>query len=173
MKTEQVLDILKVFAWIMFIGLCVKTGALIVSFAVSLFVNPAAAADLYMGTDLSEVLAFSKIHYIVMAALMIILSGSKAWLSFWVVKITGRLSLTEPFSESVAGLIQGMSIISLQIGLLALATDAYTQWLNKSFVNFTAESAGTDFLFLAGILYVIAMIFRRGIELRRENELTI
>ena len=108
-----------------------------------------------------------------MAALMIILSGSKAWLSFWVVKITGRLSLTEPFSESVAGLIQGMSIISLQIGLLALATDAYAQWLNKSFVNFTAESAGTDFLFLAGILYVIAMIFRRGIELRRENELTI
>lgn len=164
---------MKVFAWIMFIGLCVKTGALIVSFAVSLFVNPAAAADMYMGTDLSEVFAFSEVHYIVMAVLMIILSGSKAWLSFWVVKITGRLSLTEPFSESVSGLISGMSIISLQIGILALATDAYAKWLNDRFVNFTAESAGTDFLFLAGILYVIAIIFRRGIELRRENEMTI
>ncbi|MCU0379281.1 MAG: hypothetical protein MUC78_13585 [Bacteroidales bacterium] len=173
MKTEQVLNIFKVFAWIVFIGLCIKTGALMVSFGVSLFVNPAAAADLYMDTDLSAVMAFGKIHYIVMAALMIILSGSKAWLSFWVVKITDRLSLTEPFSESVAGLISGMSIISLQIGLLALATDGYAQWLNDRHVNFTFESSGTDFLFLAGILYIIAIIFRRGIELRRENELTI
>jgi hypothetical protein len=53
MKTNQILQILKVASWIMFIGLCIKTGAMIISFFVSLFINPEGAKDLYMGMNLS------------------------------------------------------------------------------------------------------------------------
>ncbi|MCA1761022.1 MAG: DUF2975 domain-containing protein [Bacteroidales bacterium] len=173
MKTEQVLEILKVVAWIIFIGLCIKTGALLISFLVSLFINSAGAGNLYLGINLSELYAFSTGHYIALVGLVIFLSGLKAWLFFHVVKIISKINIAHPFSEYTAGLISKMSGIALQIGITAFITNAYAKWLMKSQVQFSYEGGETEFLFLAAILFVIAAIFKRGIELQSENELTI
>jgi len=173
MRTNQILDILKVVAWIVFIGLCIKTGALLTSFVVSVFVSPMAAADLYMGLDLAELFIFNRWHYISMALLTIIISGLKAYLFFWVIRITGRINFTNPFSDHVAGLILKISGISFQIGLTAIITQAYAKSLDKKQLHFSYEAGGAEFLILAGILYVIFAIFKRGIELQKENELTI
>jgi hypothetical protein len=173
MKTKQILEILKVLAWIIFIGLCIRTGAMIISAFVSLFVNPQGAGILYSGLNLSDLLTYSQGYYIRLVSLVIFLSGLKAYLFFLVIKIISKISVTHPFSEQITSLIYKLSTVSLQIGILAVITNSYAKWLLKQPVQFSFEGGGTEFLFLAGILYVVMQIFKRGIELQNENELTI
>lgn len=173
MKTNQILEILKVVAWILFIGLCIKTGAILVSFVVSLFVNPAGAQNLYLGMNLSELLLFNQWHYIAMVSLIVTLSGLKAYLFFQVVRIISKINISHPFSEYTGKLISKMSGIALQIGITALVSVIYAKWLMKKGNHFTYEGGEVEFFFLAGILFVIAVIFKKGIELQSENELTV
>jgi hypothetical protein len=173
MTTKQVHDILKVVAWIIFIGLCIETGAKVVSIFVSQFMNHGAAKNLYMGMDLSALYESSELHFIIMALLLIILPALKAYLFFWVIRITSNLDIARPFSEYNAHLILKMSKISLQIGITAFITGSYAGWLETTKIRIPHADGGTEYLFLAGILFVIVQIFKRGIELQTENELTI
>jgi len=173
MKATTVLDILKVVSWIMFIGLCIRTGAMIISFFVSLFIDARAAGDIYLGLNLSDLMDFNKWHYMVMGVFIIALSGLKAYLFFLVIKIISKINLTNPFSEYNGKIIFKMSSIALQIGILAVSVKSYAQWLSKNQVSIPYRGESTDFLYLAGILFVIAYIFKRGIELQSENELTV
>lgn len=173
MKTERILEILHVVAYIILIGLCIETGAKLISFFVSLFVNPAAARNLYMGMNLSEISDFGQKHYILFVSLLISLSALKAWLFFPVIRAMSKINLSNPFSEYIARQISKMGSIALQIGIIAFITNTYAKWLIKNDLHFDFNESGTDFLFLAGILFVIATIFKRGIELQSENELTI
>lgn len=173
MKSLPVLDILKVFAWIVFIGLCVETGAMLTSFLYTLFINPIGAIKFYKEMNFSDLLHYNRGYYVGLLSLIIFISGLKAYLFYWVVKITTALRLSHPFSEWMAGSIARMSSISLQIGVLSFITDRYADWLMKHGVEFSYDGGDSGFLFLAGILFVVSIIFRRGLELQAENELTI
>lgn len=173
MKTQQVLGILQVVSWILFIGLCIQTGAMVVSLCISAFVGPGIGANFYMGIDLSELMAFSQGHYWGQASLLVVLSGLKAYLFYQVVKAISKINVAHPFSSDMAQLISKMSAIALQIGIFGLVTEMYAGWLHKEHVHFSINMEGSEFLYLAGILFVIAVIFKRGIEIQAENELTI
>jgi hypothetical protein len=90
-----------------------------------------------------------------------------------VIKVLSQLNISEPFSEAIGALIFKIAQSSLSIGILAMLTQAYAKALLKGPISFSYEGGETEFLFLAGILYVIAIIFRRGIELQAEQELTV
>ncbi len=173
MKSLPVLDILRVFAWIIFIGLCIETGAMLTSFIYTLWINPLGAIRFYKEMNFAELLAFDRFHYAGLLSMIIFISGLKAYLFYWVVKITTALRLSHPFSEWMARSIARMSSISLQIGIMAVLTDGYADWLTKNSLEFSYEGGDSGFLFLAGILFLISTIFLRGLELQAENELTV
>lgn len=174
MKTKQILEIMKIVSWIIFIGLCIKAGALIISSFVSLFINQDAAKDLYLGLDLLEIYNYGKSYYISTLSFIITIGVLKAYLFYWVIKITSKISLEYPFSEAIANLITKISYISLSIGLVALLANNYSKWLlNKGIISFRLNWSSQEFIFMAGILFIIALIFKRGIELQNENDLTI
>jgi len=173
MKTNQILEVLKVIAWIIFIGLCVRTGSIIISFLISLLFNSEGAANLYRDMDFAPILAYSQPHYIVMICLVISISAMKAYLFYQVIQIITKLNINHPFSEFTEKLIGKMAGVAFQIGITGLIAKLYAQWIMKQSVFFTFEGGTAEFLFLAGILYVVSVIFRKGIELQSENELTI
>lgn len=171
--TTQILLLLKIFTWIIFIGLCIKTGALAISFFVSLFFNPEAAKNLYLAYNLHDLHAYSLYHYISFSAFLIIISALKATLFYLVLKIFTKINLVHPFSSDVASSIKKMSYIALEIGILGIIFNGYAQWLMHRSIEVNHQDSNTEFLFMAGILFVIAQIFKRGIELQSENELTV
>ncbi len=173
MTTKQILEVLKVVAWVIFIGLCIRTGAIIITAMVSLFVSPEGAKNLYSGLNLSGLMAYNQGYYLAMVSLIVFLSGLKAYLFYLVIIIMSKISISHPFSEQTTSLILKLSVVSLQIGILAVITSSYAKWLMKKSAQFSFDGGGTEFLFLAGILYVITQIFKRGIELQKEHELTI
>jgi hypothetical protein len=173
MKTKQVLKIMKVLSWIIFIGLCIKSGAILIVFLISLFVNNVASSDLYQGLDFSELYSFSRYHYSVFVALIILLSMIKAYLFYLVVKIFLKINFNKPFSLNVANLIIKISYVSLSIGIVAFVANIYNTWLISKDAVTRLHWPVQEYLFMAGIIFIIAYVFKRGIEIQSENELTI
>lgn len=176
-RTKRVLAILNIVSWVLFVGLCIKTGAILYSFFVSLAINSEASRNLYLGLNLSDLHRFSVGHYSTVVCLIILLSGLKAYIMYLVVKIFLKINFVHPFSTDVASLISRISYVALGVGILTLAGNGYCDWLTKRGVAFpdlqSYLGAGGEFLLLGGIIFMIAQVFKRGIEIQSENELTV
>ncbi len=172
-QTDRVLAVLKVISWIVYIGLSIATGVLIISFILTLFGNPEVSKDVDLGVDLSSLYAYSKVHFTVLMVIAIILSALKAGLFYKVIQLFSKLDLNHPFSSGVATIILRISHVALEIGILAIIANGYAKWLMKKGISMHLPLESNEFLFLAGIIYVLAQIFKKGIELQSENELTI
>jgi hypothetical protein len=176
-RTKQILGILHVISWVIFFGLCIKTGAIIYSFFVSLVINPIATKNLHLGLDLSALRDFSMMHYVIMVLYIISLSALKAYLFYLAIKIFLKINLLHPFSTKMSFLLNKIGHVAVGIGLLSVLAIAYGKWLTKKGVVLpdTQDYLGGagEFLMLGAIIYIIAQIFKRGIEIQSENELTV
>lgn len=175
--TKQVLRILHIVSWIIFIGLCIKTGSILYSFFVSLAINAESAKNLHMGLDLSDLYGFSTRHYVTIVSYIIVLSALKAYIFYLVIKIFLKINFVQPFSTDVSLLISKISHVALGIGILTVVANGYTSWLTKKGVTFSdleqyLGGAG-EFLLLGAIIFIIAQVFKKGIEIQSENELTV
>jgi TRAP-type mannitol/chloroaromatic compound transport system permease small subunit len=170
------LKALHVVAWVLFVGLCIKAGAILVSFLVSVFVNPAGASNLYNGLNLSALMQYDTGHYQSVVLTVFFLTAAKAYVFYLAIKIFQKINLIEPFSEDVGKLINGIAYTTLSIGFLSIVGSSYAKWLNKRagddvIQGMFGESA--EFLLLGAVIFMIATVFHRGIELQKENSLTI
>lgn len=174
MNTIQVLKLMKILSWLIFIGLCIKTGAIIVTSLMGILGNTLATADLYQGLDLSELFAYSKWYFIQIISLMVVLAALKAYIFYLVIKIFNNININRPFKLIVAKLLTRMSYAALWAGIFSIFLNASLKWMNKrNITDSDLYHGSSELLFAAGIIFIIAYLFRRGIEIQSENELTI
>jgi hypothetical protein len=171
-KTESILTTMNVLTWIVFIGLLIKTGALIVSYSISIL-NPEVTKNLYMGLDLFPLRKLDFLKYSVNAFLMITLLGLKAYTSYLVIQILSKINLEHPFTMSVALLIERVSHVIFVIWAVSMLANINHQWLLQNGLPTSENWISGEFIFLAGVIFIIAQIFKKGIEIQSENELTI
>lgn len=172
-KIPFVFHLMYVIFWIVFIGLSIKAGVLVVSFIVSLAVSAQAASDLYMGLDLSELHNFDKYHYIAIMVLAIILSMLKASIAMMAVRVATGFNIDKPFNTVTTHMISGISRLALFTGILAIIAQEYIKWLSEKSISVPLDMGGQEILFFAGVIYMLAKIFEKGVELQSENELTV
>jgi uncharacterized membrane protein len=85
--------------------------------------------------------------------------------------------LTRPFNSYVAGQIKNMSYYTLSIGLISyIARETAKSLPHYGFEidvlnKFWADSQ--TWILMAAVIYVIATIFSRGVEIQNENDLTV
>jgi hypothetical protein len=175
MKTKQVLGIIKIISWIIFVGLCIKAGALIISSFVSFFVNHEAASDLYLGIDLSNLYEFNSWYYVSVLSLIITVALLKAYMFYLVIRIFLKFDLNNPFTTNTANLISKISYVALVTGVFAIISKNYIKWVTTHRVEtpIPLDFGSEEFLFIAGILFIVAYIFNHGVKIQSENELTI
>lgn len=168
-----VLKIVNILFWIVFVGLCIKTGALLISFFVSLFINPEGAKDLYRGLDLFDLYGYSRICYIQAVSLLVVLTGLKAYIAYLVVRLFMLFRLSEPFRNNLTDLFLKISYFSIVTGMLAIVANLHNKWVMKKGVSFSMDRGSEEILFFAGVIYILALVFRKGAELQAENDLTV
>lgn len=178
--SKQILKVLNILSWIIFAGMLVRTGAYAVNTIILLTVNPFGPSYYWDGADLSGLHAYDKGYFIVVALLMIIVSVFKTLIFYWIIKILhgNKLDMQQPFSKEVCRFIFKLSYASLVIGLFSGWAAGYSEWFAKKGVLMPSlESMHVDgdgaWWFIAIILFVIGYIFKRGIEIQSENDLTI
>jgi hypothetical protein len=175
-KDDFILKTLNVVAWVIFIGLCVEAGALLFNFVFTLF-KPIATLNIYKGLNLSELYTHHFAHYVGLMSFVLSLAILKAYLFYFVVEIFTKLNLGNPFNTEIAKLIEKIGFEAFVISIISIVAHQYTKGLMKDGLNVDGvESYWNDssaFMMMAAILFIISQIFKKGIELQNENDLTV
>jgi Protein of unknown function (DUF2975) len=179
-STNLILKILYVVSWIIFVGVSIEAGGFIVNTVFTLWLNPAGAKHLWQLVDLSDLYYHDRGYFIVETALMCILAVMKACMFYMIIQIihSKKLDMAKPFNKELGLFIFRISYLSLLIGLFCLIGVKYAAWFVMQGIKMPdiqyLRMAGADvWLFMGVTLFVIAQIFRRGIEIQTENELTV
>jgi hypothetical protein len=172
MKTEQIITIFKVISWIIFIGLCINAGGIVIS-AIIDFIKDGDASALYSGLDLSELKQHSSRYYLYILSFLVPIAALKAYIWFLVVQLFSKINLEQPFTLSLSATISSISYYTLIVGILSIIAKSYDKWLSKKGIDLPLDWGASDYLFMAGIVFIIGLIIKRGVEIQTENELTI
>lgn len=167
-KKDFVFEALRMLSWFIFITLSFNTVTVLFMFIMN-FINGTAIQDNYHGLGLN--------HYIGSNVFLLIIMTLKSILFYHVVQIFGKLNLMEPFSQGISSLLSKISYDALSIAIICVVAAFYEKRLeaigyNSDMVHRYRDSVGSH-LMMAAVLYVISHIFKKGIELQKENELTI
>jgi hypothetical protein len=179
-KTDFIFKILNVVSWVIFVGLCVQAGGFIFNAFFTLFLNPAGASKFWNEVDLSALYYFNQSYFVIMITLMIIVLVMKALLFYFIVEVFHgkKFNLSQPFNEVVKRFILNMAFLSLGIGLFSFwgtnfGKELVIQGLKMPDIQDLSLGGADVWLFMSVILFVIAQIFKKGIEMQTENDLTI
>jgi hypothetical protein len=178
--TQQILNVLQVLSWIIFIGLCIEAGGVIFNACYVLFYNPAGVYHYADGSTLAALLNYSQSQYIVQVTLMAIVGVLRALMFYLIVKVLyeKKLDMAKPFNMAMNRFMSNMAYLCLGIALFsAWGAGCVTELVAKGVLMPTVEVlnlGGADvWLFMSITLFIIVQIFKRGMELQQENDLTI
>jgi len=167
---------LHIVAWVIFIGLCIEAGGLIVNFMFSLF-KPEFVQNLYQKLDLTEMFKESKWTFFGIYSFILSISFLKAFLFYIVVRLMLKMDLTKPFNTFVSDQILRISYYTLAIGLFSFIARqiankiTYNGFVSDSLNQFWVDSQA--FIVMGAVVYIIATIFKTGIDIQNENDLTL
>ncbi|HUW05066.1 MAG TPA: DUF2975 domain-containing protein [Williamwhitmania sp.] len=167
---------LHIVAWLIFVGLCIEAGGLIVNFVYSVF-KPEIVAKLYQKLDLSGMYQQSKWAYYGMYSFAISISVLKAMLFYIVIELLYKLDLAKPFSSFAAKKIKQISYYTFSIGILSFIARETAKNLSHhgyeidKLSQFWVDSQA--FILMAAVIYIIATIFKKGVDIQNENDLTV
>lgn len=166
----------KIVSWIIFVGLSVEAGGLIVNFFYNLY-NPEFVQNLYQKLDLHELYESSKLAFFGMYGFILTISILKAVLFYNVIILVTKINLSEPFTSFVSRKIYKISHYAFSIGLLSfIARQSAKDLQHKGFVIDNLNQFWTDgqaFILMSAVIYVIATIFSKGVEYQEELEETV
>lgn len=167
---------LQVIAWIIFVGLCIETGGLLVNFFYSLY-KPDIVQNLYQKLDLSDIYHESQMAFFGIYSFILVISFLKAYLFYIVVKLMMKMDLTKPFSDFVSEQILQLSYYTLSIGFLShIGKQLAKNLLHHGFDTHTLNQFWEDsraFILMGAVIYIIATIFKKGVDIQNENDLTV
>lgn len=179
-SNKLVLTILTVLAWIIFVGISIEVCALIVNAIFTLTASPETAKKIWQLADLSALRAYDRGHFIVVISIMTIVAMTKATMFYLIIKALNnkKLSFSQPFNQTSLRFIFGLSYCALLIGIFSRGGSNYAEWLEKKGIVMPDPEQlrldGADvWLFMCVVLFMVAQIFKRGIEIQTENELTV
>ncbi len=165
-----------VISWIIFVGLCIEAGGLIVNFIFSL-VNPDVVDKLYQKLDLSQMYQRSKWAYYSMYSFILVIALLKAYMFYIVIRLVSKLDLSKPFSSFVSRQISLISYYTLSIGVLSyIARQSAKNLMHRGYEINQLEQFWVDsqaFILMAAVIYIISVIFKKGIDIQNETDLTV
>ena len=167
---------LYIVAWLIFVGLSIEAGGLLVNFFFSIY-KPEFVPNLYLKLDLTEMYKESRIAFFGIYSFILIISILKAFLFYIVIRLMHKMDLTKPFNTFVSNQILQISYYTISIGLLSYVAKQVAKSLmhygfdTNNLNQFWADSQA--FIVMGAVIYIIATIFKKGVDIQNENDLTV
>lgn len=167
---------LYIVAWLIFVGLSIDAGGLAVNFFFSIY-NPEFVPNLYQKLNLTQMYNESKIAFFGTYSFILLISILKPLLFYIVIRLMHKMDLTKPFSTFVSNQILQISYYTISIGLLSYVARQVAKSLQHygfdtdSLNQFWVDSQA--FIVMGAIVYIIATIFKKGVDMQNENDLTV
>ena len=163
-------------AWLIFVGLSIEAGGLIVNFIFSLF-NPEFIQNLYQKLDLTQMYKDSKMAFFGIYSFILSISILKAVLFYIVIRLMHKMDLTKPFNTFVSNQILQISYYTIAIGLFSyIGRQIAKNLIHNGFVTSNLNQFWADsqaFILMGAVIYIIAIIFKKGVDIQNEIDLTV
>ena len=170
-KTQQILSVLQVLSWIIFVGYIVGGVALLVNFILH-YVSPGTIINLTFGDiDSEEIKNQMPQMYIFVMSFGLVLSILYIELWHRIINLLTKINLEKPFDLRIALSIEKIAYTLFSIWLMGFIVENILDLANHK-INLGIDS-DTQYLLMAGIVYIISQVFKRGIEIQEENKLTV
>ncbi|MFA7273506.1 MAG: DUF2975 domain-containing protein [Crocinitomicaceae bacterium] len=176
-KTDNfVFRSLYIVAWLIFVGLSIEAGGLIVNFFFSLY-NPEFVQNLYQKLDLTDMYSDSKLVFFGIYCFILSISILKAILFYIVIRLMHKMDLSKPFNTFVSKQILQISYYTLSIGLFSyIARQVANSLIHYGYTTDSLNQFWVDshaFIVMGAVVYIIATIFKKGVDIQNENDLTV
>ncbi len=173
-QTQKILDFLRIVAWIAFIGSIILFMINIATFIVG-FLAPDSKMT-FSGTNI-KLSGLRKEHlkeYIFAFSFLITVAFLNVQVWKNVRDVLQKINLESPFSMEIAKILEKIGYYLISIWAVGFLGDGYFDYLAKR-IEGVERGMDIDFnyLFVAGIVYIISQIFKRGVELQDESDLTV
>jgi hypothetical protein len=179
-KTEQLIKVVRFMAWLTFIKLCVQAGGFLFNTFYVLAINEIGAHKFWNELDLSNLLEHSKSDFITLTSLMIIVSTLKALLFYLTVKVfyDKKLNLNRAFAPGLERYLENSAYVCFGIAIFAGWGSKICSWVSSKQVTIPAIQdlgfGGADIWpLMALFIFLFAQLFKRGVQLQTENDLTV
>ncbi len=179
MSTKQILKVMYVLCWIIFIGLGIQSGGYIVN-AFLATENPEMVPYLWHEADLSALFTYSTGHYAWLTFIISIVTILKAVMFYLIIRLlhSKKVTMEQPFNKEMERFMINLVWFTVGIGLCSYGAVNYFEWLTQKGITMPdikhLPVGGADvWLFMAAVLFVLVQIFKRGVELQTENDLTV
>ncbi len=177
--SKLILKGLHLLSWIIFIGLCIESGGILFNTGYALY-KPVVARYFWNGADLSALYNHDKGHFITQTSLMLIAALMKTLIFYLLVRLfyDKKFSLAQPFNAGVTDTVFKIAWLCLGAGAFSHWGVRYAAWLETQGIAMpdidSMRIGGADvWLFMAVVLFVIGQVFKKGMALQLENDLTV
>lgn len=156
--------------------MCATSAYLLILFFYHLF-DSEGAKDWMIGKDISQLFNLNKYHFGILFSLTLSITMVKALAFYFTMKIFNTLNLVKPFSPEIATLISRISYMILAVGILGIIAFRYSEIVETKGMALSELQTWWDdkyaYLLMGSIIFVIAQVFKKGLELQSENDLTV
>lgn len=174
-KTETILMVSKFLALLGGIWYSILCGSHLLTLVAS-FINPDWAKRTYEADlNIFNIREYSIGFYVYAMCLTIAVSALKALIWYVVFGLLSKLKLQTPFSMEVEKKLERIAYLLLGVWIVSsIFWKIYIYYLSKATgIQLPTNNSGDEYLFMAGIIYIISQVFKRGIEIQEENQLTV
>jgi hypothetical protein len=170
-RTEQILVVMYILAWVAFIGYLIQAGAVLLSYSLST-VDRESARNLSKGMDLFQLRQYNFWHYTLRVSFIVAGMILKVYAANLAIKTLSKVKLENPFQFDVALKIERISYVLFGVWIVAMCQNGHAFWLSTN-TDINLNWASGEFIFAAGMVYVVAQIFKRGVEIQTELDQTV
>lgn len=173
-RTETILLVSKFLALLGAIGYSILCGSQLLTLVAS-FINPDWAKRTYEADlNIFRIRDYSIGFYVYAMCLTIAVSALKTLIWYVVFVLLSKLKLQTPFSMEVEKKLERIAYLLLGVWISSIFWKIYIYYLTQGTgIQFPTNNSGDEYLFIAGIVYIISQVFKRGIEIQEENQLTV
>jgi hypothetical protein len=174
-KTETILTVSKYLALVGGIWYSILCGSQLLQLIAS-FINPDWAKHTHEeDLNIFSIREHSVSYYVCAMCLIIAISALKALVWYIVFALLSKLKLQTPFSMEVEKKLERISYLLFGVWILSSVfwnTCSYYLFRDTG-TRLPTINVGDEYLFIAAIMYIISQVFKRGIEIQEENDLTV
>ena len=174
-KTETILTVSKILAFMGMVWYSILWGSRLTTLVAS-FINPEWAKRTYdVDLTLFSIREHNIGYYVFAMCLTIAVFALKAIIWYVVFALLSKLKLQTPFSVEVEKKLERIAYLMLGVwivGTIFWKTCLYYVSTDTG-IRLAMNSSESEYLFMAAMIYIISQVFKRGIEIQEENQLTV
>lgn len=180
LNSDFILEILNFFIWIYTIVVSLVLSFLIVLFLMTLFgIDIGNMKDMKINVDfgnekITNIQTLEKGKLLLILAYSIVMGTLQLLVMTYIIKILKKIKLNQYFSAEIYFLISKIARLAFVLGCISLLVSFVTEFFSGKFsVSIDISNKNFQFFLFAATVYIIAEVYKKAVDLKSENDLTI